>query len=62
MSDSKITIDNSANQIVYHNPAIHPLPVSAGQPITATTKPVGQPNAVVHGQVSGTTVVIDNPA
>jgi len=61
-----ITSDSSGNYFKVHNPAQHPLPVSAGLTVTASTKTVGQPNAVVHGQVTtGTNVlgpVFDNPA
>lgn len=38
-----------------------PLPVSAGQPIVAVAA-VGSSKPTVHGQVTGTTVVTDNPA
>jgi hypothetical protein len=57
-----VTSDGSGNQVQIHNPAVHPLPASAGKVVTASVKSVGHPNAVVHGQVSNTTVIVDNPA
>jgi hypothetical protein len=61
-----ITSDNSGNQVKFHNPAQHPIPASAGQAVTASVKSVGQPNAVVHGQVNAGGLVlgpiVDNPA
>jgi hypothetical protein len=54
-------IDASGTQITFHNPAVHPLPASAGKAVTATAKVPGQPNSVAHGQVSNTTVIVDNP-
>jgi hypothetical protein len=53
--------------VVFHNPAQHPLPASAGKSVTATAKVPGQPNsAAVHGQVnSGSTTpgpIFDSPA
>lgn len=66
VSDSNINSDNSGNQVKFRNPASHPLPTSAGQAVTASTKSAGQPNAVVHGQVNSTGTVrgpvFDNPA
>lgn len=66
VSDSNINSDNSGNQVKFRNPANHPLPTSAGQAVTASTKSAGQPNAVVHGQVNSTGTVrgpvFDNPA
>jgi hypothetical protein len=61
MADTKITINASGSQIRHSNPATHPLPPSAGLPIIATVKAIGNPNAAVHGQVSGTTCIFDNP-
>jgi hypothetical protein len=62
MPDVNVTSDASTNQVKFHNPAVHPLPSSAGATVTATVKTAGQPNAVVHGQVPGTGVIFDNPA
>jgi hypothetical protein len=55
-------IHTTVSGVVVHNPAQHPLPPSAGKPIAASAKPVGQPNAVVHGQISNSSVIVDNPA
>jgi hypothetical protein len=66
MAETKITIDNNMSQVRHSNPATQPLPGSAGVAITATAKTVGNPNAVVHGQVNaGSSIpgpVFDNPA
>ena len=43
------------------NPAISPTPVSAGVAVVSSGIITGK-TAVVHGQVSGTSVIIDNPA
>jgi len=56
-----ISTNASNNQIVFHNPGQHPLPPSAGKAVVAATKPAGQANTKVNGQVSNTTVVFDNP-
>ena len=45
--------------IVFANVGVTPLPASAGVAVTAA-KSGGQ--AVVHGTVSGSTVVFDSPA
>lgn len=63
MPDTKITDDNSGNQVRHSNPATHPLPTSAGQTVTVVK---GGNTPAVHGQVSGggTTIygpVFDNP-
>jgi len=55
-----ITTDKSGNQIVFHNPAQHPLPANAGQPIVAATKTAGNPNGNAQGQTAG--VIFSNPA
>lgn len=59
---TNITTNASGSQIVFHNPAQHPLPVGAGVPVVAATKTVGNPNGSVHGQVPNTTIVHNNPA
>jgi hypothetical protein len=63
MADVNVTSDNSNNQVVFRNPAKHPLPPSAGAAVTVVTS--GSRN-VVHGQVNaGTSTpgpVFDNPA
>lgn len=59
---ANITVNKSGNQVVFSNPAVHPLPNGAGQPVVAATKQVGQPNGSVIGQVSGTSVIVNNPA
>lgn len=57
------TVNPGPNQVVVHvGNGAHPLPKGAGAPITAATKAVGQPNGTVLGQVSGTSVVLVNPA
>ncbi|PYU66601.1 MAG: hypothetical protein DMG49_21580 [Acidobacteria bacterium] len=48
--------------IVFHNPAQHPLPASAGKTITPAVKTPGNPNGATHGQVPNTSIVHDNPA
>lgn len=63
MPDTKITTDNSTNQIRHSNPAVSPLPASAGQAIVVTK---GGNIPSVHGQVSAGGVnifgpVFDNP-
>ena len=40
----------------------HPLPKGAGVVVTSVAKPAGQANGTVTGQVSGTSIVINNPA
>ena len=62
MAETKITVNNSGNQISHSNPSVQPLAVGAGVPVTAAVKSVGQVNGVVHGQVPGTSIVIHNPA
>ena len=57
-----ITINKSGSQIQFSNPAVHPLKPGAGQPVASATKSVGQPNGSVSGQVSGTSVIVRNPA
>ena len=59
---ANITVNKSGSQVIFSNPAVHPLPKGAGQPVAATTKTVGQPNGSVSGQVSGTSTIIVNPA
>ena len=58
---TKIAFDASGNQVVFHNSGQVFSPPSTGQPVVAIAKPVGQANTTVHGQVSGITVVFDNP-
>jgi hypothetical protein len=57
-----VTSDASGNQIVFHNSGQVPLAIGAGQTITPAVKTAGNPNGVVHGQVTGTGVLIHNPA
>lgn len=52
----------SGTSVVFHQPGQVPLPKGAGQPVVAATKVTGQPNGSVSGQVSGTSVVLVNPA
>ena len=59
--DVNVVSDNSGNFLVFHNPAIHPLPRGAGQPITQT-KDAGGKVTSTSGQVAGTSVVHNNPA
>lgn len=58
---TNITINASGSQVIFHNPAVHPLHPNAGKPITAAVKSTGQPNGNVQGQVAGSTVVFSNP-
>lgn len=62
MAETKITINVSGNQTLHSNPAVLPLPVSAGVPVAAATKIAGNPNGSAHGQVGSTSVVFHNPA
>lgn len=57
-----VTTDKTGNQIVFHNPGIHPLAPNTGKVVTAAVKPAGQPNGNVQGQVSNSTIIISNPA
>jgi hypothetical protein len=59
--DANITSDKSGNQVIFHNPAIQPLPLGAGQPITQT-KDTGGKVITTSGQVPGTNIVHNNPA
>lgn len=65
MADKQITIDGSGNQVKHSPAGTTPLPPSAGLPVTATVKTVGNPNATVHGQVNAGGVIygpiFDNP-
>jgi len=59
---SNITSDKSGSQVVFSSPGTHPLPKGAGQSVTSAAKVAGQPNGSVLGQVSGTSVIVNNPA
>ena len=59
MSDTTVK-GTPAVQVKHSNPAVAPLPTSAGQPITQVV--VGGKVVSTHGQVAGTSVVHDNPA
>jgi hypothetical protein len=56
--DANIVIDKSGNFLVFHNPAQHPLPPGAGQPITQTKDTSGKV-ITTSGTVAG--VVHNNP-
>ena len=60
---AKVTVKTSTGQIIVASSdgKDTPLPSSAGQPVVATAS-VGAAKPTVHGQVTGTTVVTDNPA
>jgi hypothetical protein len=61
MSEIHLTpIPNTS--VVFHSPGQAPLAAGAGQVVTATVKTPGNPNAVVHGQVTGTTILFHSPA
>lgn len=64
MAEVHTNISSGANntQIIFHNPAQHPLPSGAGQPAVAAVKSAGQPNGSVSGQIANTSVVVRNPA
>ena len=49
--------------VVFHSDGKNPvLPKGVGQPVVAAVKSPGQANGSVSGQVSGTSVVVNNPA
>jgi len=54
--------DKSGTQIVFHNPGQHPLPPSAGKPVTVTGN--ATTGTAAHGTVANNVspVVFDNPA
>ena len=52
-------IDASDNQIVFHNPAQHPLPPSAGKAVTTTS---GTHGTVNNAAANTPAIVFDNPA
>lgn len=63
-NDQDIKNDNSGNSVKFRSAGRHPLPPSAGIPITVTN-PSGKP--VVHGTVNNAVtnasqIVFDNPA
>ena len=51
---------SGATVVVDTNRLHSPQPLSAGQSVTVVTPVGGKPN--VHGQISGTTVIVDNSA
>ena len=59
MADVSIISDKSGNAVQFHNPAVHPLPQGAGQPVTQTKDTSGKV-ITTSGQVAG--VVHNNPA
>jgi len=52
MATTTITGTKNEVTIIHSNPAIPPLAVGAGAPITATAKNPGQPNGAAHGQIN----------
>lgn len=56
-----ITSDASNNQVMVHNPGVHPLAPNAGKAMAVTADASGKTIAT-HGQVTGTGVVHNNPA
>ena len=59
--DVNLVTDKSGSTVVFHNPAVHPLPQGAGQPISSVKDGSGN-NVRTSGQVSGTSVVFNSPA
>ncbi len=59
--DVNVVNDKSGNFVVFHNPAVHPLPPGAGQPV-AQLKDASGNNVKTSGQVTGTSVVFNSPA
>jgi len=59
---TNIIINKSGSQVVFTNPAVHPLQPGSGLTPAAATKSAGQPNGSVIGQIAGTSVVFNNPA
>jgi hypothetical protein len=62
MSTKLITTTPSNTGIVHSNPAESPANPLSGQPVVAATKTAGNPNGNVAGQVTGTTILVRNPA
>ena len=58
-TDINVASDKSGNQVVFHNPAVHPFPVGAGQTIVQTKDTSGKV-ITTSGTVAG--VVHNNPA
>jgi hypothetical protein len=55
--------DKSGTQIVFHNPGQHPLPPSAGKPVTTTIASGPAAHGTVNnGSSNAAQVVFDNPA
>jgi len=57
-----ITSNASGSQVVFHNPGVHVLSAGAGQSVVAAVKTPGNPNGSVHGQITGTSILHNNPA
>jgi len=55
-------VHSTVSGVVFHNPAQHPLAPNAGVPAVPAAKTPGNPNGNVRGQVTGTSIVVNNPA
>jgi hypothetical protein len=62
MSTTKITGSHNEVTIVHSNPAETPANPLSGQAVVSATKTPGNPNGNVSGQVTGTSVLVKNPA
>jgi len=60
MADISIVSDKSGNALQFHNPAVHPLPQGAGQPMAIVKDGSGKVVST-SGQVPNTSVVFSNP-
>jgi hypothetical protein len=62
MPRTTTTTSNNVQPVIHDSDGKNsPLPASAGAAVVSTGTPLSK-NAVVHGQVAKTTVVINNPA
>jgi len=59
MAEVHVALKNP--DVVFHNPGQHPLPSGAGQPVAQQKDASGKVVKTV-GQVSGTSIVHQNPA
>jgi hypothetical protein len=62
MSTKNIITTPSNTVIIHSNPAESPANPLAGQAVVAAVKTPGNPNGNVAGQVTGTSVIVRNPA
>jgi hypothetical protein len=62
VTTTRITGGKNEVFILHSNPAESPTNPLAGVPVVSATKTAGNPNGNVSGQVTGTTILVRNPA